>query len=134
MHFNFYIRKTYVKLQPRVNGKTGEIGARLKAARLASRMTGEEAGRQLGLKPSQISKMENGQQRIPADLLPQWCDVVGITLAEAYGRAQAHHFSLIPFSPRIARLYAELPDQWQLHAQRAIESLHRLYEKDKNRS
>lgn len=105
------------------------VGARLKAARESGDITGSEVGRRLNLKPSQISKMENGRQKIPADLLPAWCETVGITIAEAYGREQAHHFSLVPFSPRIAKLYAELPDQWQLHAQRAIESLYRLYEK-----
>lgn len=129
MSFNFCNRKNYRQLQCSVSSKTGELGARLRAARVAGGMSGKEAGQQLGLTASQISKMESGQQKIPADLLPPWCDAVGITLAEVYGRSQAHHFSMVPFSPRIAKLYAELPDQWQLHAQRAIESLHRLYEK-----
>lgn len=132
MYFNFYIRKNYGKLQRGVNRKTRDIGERLRRAREESGLNGRDTGRQLGLNSSQISKMENGRQRIPADLLPQWCEVVGITLAEAYGRSQVHHFSLVPFSPRIAKLYSELPDQWQLHAQRAIESLHRLYEKHTN--
>jgi len=111
-----------------------QIGHRLRAARESHGLTGGEVGRHLGMSPSQISKMESGHQRIPAELLPRWCEAVGITLADAYGRQQAHHFSQVPFSPRISRLYAQLPNHWQLHVQRAVESLHRLYEKHANRS
>ncbi|WP_444928113.1 helix-turn-helix domain-containing protein [Microbulbifer sp. TRSA002] len=76
---------------------------------------------------SQISTMETGVQRIPADLLPVWCEAVGITLTEVYGVENLHHFAQIPFPPLVARMYLSLPKEWQRHIQRSIESIHRLW-------
>ncbi|MFI2810132.1 helix-turn-helix domain-containing protein [Microbulbifer sp. JSM ZJ756] len=113
----------------------GEIAERLRRARTARELSGAEVGRRLGgLTPSQISKMETGKQTIPCELLPAWCEVVGTTLAEVYGAEQRHHFAQVPFSPHVARLYSQLPTQWQLHIQRAVQSLFQLYKKDKSRS
>ncbi|WP_043316556.1 helix-turn-helix domain-containing protein [Microbulbifer sp. HZ11] len=113
----------------------GKIGQRLRAARRRQGLSATEAGKRVGnLSRSQISKMESGVQRIPSDLLPRWCEAVGISLAEAYGKEHAHHFARVPFAPHIAKLYAQLPTDWQLHVQRSIEGLHKLYAKTKNRS
>ncbi|AQQ69438.1 transcriptional regulator [Microbulbifer agarilyticus] len=109
------------------------MGARLRAARDTAGISGKQVGMQIGMSPSQISKMESGDQKIPADLLPAWCEAVGISLAQAYGKGQSHHFAQLPFTPRIAKLYAELPEQWKLHAQRMIANLHQLYSLEKKK-
>lgn len=110
------------------------IGQRLKRARETRGLTAKRVANTMELSASQISKMESGQQRIPADLLPPWCETLGISLADAFGTVASEQFSLVPFSPRIARMYANLPNHWQLHVQRAVESLHRLYERHTSRS
>ncbi|WP_444905020.1 helix-turn-helix domain-containing protein [Microbulbifer sp. CnH-101-E] len=80
--------------------EAGTLGERLRNAR---KQEGKTIA-QLGLAPSQVSKMETGKQKIPAELLPAWCEAVGITLAEVYGAENLHHFAQIPFPPLIARL------------------------------
>ncbi|WP_445360367.1 helix-turn-helix transcriptional regulator [Microbulbifer sp. EKSA005] len=101
-------------------------------ARKRERITIAQLAKQLGLVSSQISKMETGVQRIPADLLPVWCEAVGITLAEVYGVENLHHFAQVPFPPLIARLYAQLPKEWQLHVQRTVQSIYQLWKREKN--
>ncbi|WP_444902162.1 helix-turn-helix domain-containing protein [Microbulbifer sp. SSSA007] len=107
----------------------GTLGKRLREARKRERMTGAQLSQRLGLAPSQISKMETGAQRIPAELLPIWCEAVGTTLAEVYGVELRYHFVQIPFPPIIIRLYTQLPKEWQQHVQRTIESIYRLWKK-----
>ncbi|WP_353377185.1 helix-turn-helix transcriptional regulator [Microbulbifer sp. NBRC 101763] len=109
----------------------GTLGKRLREARKRERMTGAQLSQRLGLAPSQISRMETGVQRIPAELLPIWCEAVGITLAEVYGVELRHHFAQIPFPPLIARLYAQLPREWQRYAQKGIENLYQLWRSGK---
>ncbi|WP_445363189.1 helix-turn-helix domain-containing protein [Microbulbifer sp. ANSA003] len=109
--------------------EAGSLGDRLRNARKRERMTVAQLARQLGLAPSQVSKMETGAQRIPANLLPAWCEAVGITLAEVYGVENLHHFAQIPFPPLIARLYAQLPKEFRLHVHRAIENAYQLWKK-----
>ncbi|MCO1337151.1 helix-turn-helix domain-containing protein, partial [Microbulbifer sp. OS29] len=48
---------------------------------------------QLGLALSQISKMETGVQKVSAELLPAWCEAVGITLAVVF-RILCHFFTI----------------------------------------
>ncbi|WP_346839832.1 helix-turn-helix transcriptional regulator [Microbulbifer sp. SAOS-129_SWC] len=110
------------------------MAGKLKRARERRGLSGAELGRKVGLNASQVSKIENGRQRLPVELLPTWCEAVGISLADVFGAEHAHHFAPIPYSPYIARLYAELPATWQTHCQRAVESLHRLYRQEKKRS
>ncbi|WP_444908052.1 XRE family transcriptional regulator [Microbulbifer sp. SSSA008] len=81
-----------------------------------------QPARQLGLASSQISKMETGVQRVPADLLPVWCEAVGITLVEIYGVENLHYFAQIPFPPFTARLYSQLPENFRKHIHSVIES------------
>ncbi|WP_299582144.1 helix-turn-helix transcriptional regulator [uncultured Microbulbifer sp.] len=107
----------------------GTLGRRLREARTRKRMTGAQLGKRLGLAPSQISKMETGRQKVPAELLPAWCEAVSITLPEVYGAENLHHFAQIPFPPLTARLYAQLPKEWQLHIQRSIESTYQAQKK-----
>ncbi|WP_444903837.1 helix-turn-helix domain-containing protein [Microbulbifer sp. CnH-101-E] len=95
--------------------EAGTLGKRLRNARKLKGMTIAQLAKQLGLAPSQVSKMETGKQKIAAELLPAWCEAVGITLAEAYGAENLHHFAQIPFPPLIAKLYSQLPKDWQLH-------------------
>ncbi|MCO1336518.1 helix-turn-helix domain-containing protein [Microbulbifer sp. OS29] len=90
-------------------------------------MTVAQLAKQLGLVSSQISKMETGSQKVPAELLPAWCEAVGITLAEVYGVENLHHFSQIPFPPLVARLYAKLPQEFRRHIHRVIESSYQLW-------
>ncbi|WP_020412918.1 helix-turn-helix domain-containing protein [Microbulbifer variabilis] len=104
----------------------GTLGKRLREARKRERMTGAQLSQRLGLAPSQISRMETGAQRIPAELLPVWCEAVGITLAEVYGVELRHHFAQIPFPPLLARLYVQLPLEFRRHIHRAIESSYQL--------
>ncbi|WP_445364562.1 helix-turn-helix domain-containing protein [Microbulbifer sp. ANSA003] len=89
-------------------------------------MTIAQLARQLRLVSSQISKMEMGIQRIPADLLPVWCEAIGITLAEVYGVENLHHFAQIPFPPFIAQLHSQLPENFRKHIHRVIESGYQL--------
>ncbi|WP_020413256.1 helix-turn-helix domain-containing protein [Microbulbifer variabilis] len=105
----------------------GTLGKRLREARKRERMTGAQLSQRLGLAPSQISRMETGVQRIPAELLPVWCETVGITLAEVYGVELRHHFVQIPFPPLVARLYGQLPREFRRHIHRAIESSYQLW-------
>ncbi|WP_444934979.1 helix-turn-helix domain-containing protein [Microbulbifer sp. JTAC008] len=112
--------------------EAGSLGDRLRNARKRERMTVAQLAKQLGLVSSQISKMETGVQRIPADLLPVWCEAVGITLAKVYGVENLHHFAQIPFPPFIARLYSQLTKEWQLHIQRTIESTFQALKKAKD--
>ncbi|USD22165.1 helix-turn-helix domain-containing protein [Microbulbifer variabilis] len=90
-------------------------------------MTIAQLAKQLGLAPSQVSKMETGKQKIAAELLPAWCEAVGITLAEVYGAENLHHFAQIPFPPLVARLYAKLPQEFRRHIHRVIESSYQLW-------
>lgn len=107
-----------------------DVAVRLRAARVRRGLSGREVGQQLGgLTPAQISKMETGQQRIPLDLLPAWCEAVEITLEEVFGLEYAHQFGQIPVSPRIAKMYGQLPLEWRLPVQRLVESLYQLYRK-----
>ncbi|WP_444942759.1 helix-turn-helix domain-containing protein [Microbulbifer sp. ZKSA006] len=105
------------------------LGSRLRNAQKRNRMTIAQLATQLGLVSSQISKMETGNQKIVAELLPAWCEAIGITLAEVYGAENQHHFAQIPFPPLSAHLYTQLPKEWQLHIQRAIESTYRAQKK-----
>ncbi|WNZ57020.1 helix-turn-helix transcriptional regulator [Microbulbifer sp. MKSA007] len=107
--------------------EAGSLGDRLRNARKRERMTVAQLARQLGLVSSQISKMETGVQRIPADLLPAWCEAVGVTLAEVYGVENLHHFTQIPFPPFIARLYSQLPESFRKHIHRVVESSYQLW-------
>ncbi|BBM00427.1 helix-turn-helix domain-containing protein [Microbulbifer sp. GL-2] len=107
----------------------GTLGKRLREARKRERMTGAQLSQKLGLTPSQISKMETGAQRIPAELLPIWCEAVGITLADVYGVELRHHFAQIPFPPLIARFYTQLPPTFQLLIHRTIENAYQLWKK-----
>ncbi|WP_445360514.1 helix-turn-helix transcriptional regulator [Microbulbifer sp. EKSA005] len=109
--------------------EAGSLGDRLRNARKRERMTVAQLARQLGLVSSQISKMETGVQRIPADLLPVWCEAVGITLAEVYGVENLHHFAQIPFPPFLARLYSQLPEEFRRHIHRVIESSYQLWKR-----
>lgn len=111
-----------------------EMATRLREARERRELSGSEVGRLVGLSASQVSKIETGQQRLPVELLPTWCEAVGISIADAFGQQHGHHFARIPYSPHIARLYAELPAIWQTHCQRVVESVHRSYRQQKNRS
>ncbi|WP_444884993.1 helix-turn-helix domain-containing protein [Microbulbifer sp. PSTR4-B] len=107
--------------------EAGTLGKRLRNARKLKGMTITQLARQLGLGPSQVSKMETGKQKILAELLPAWCEAVGITLAEVYGAENLHHFAQIPFPPLIARLYAQLPQEFRRHIHRVIESSYQLW-------
>ncbi|MCO1336535.1 helix-turn-helix domain-containing protein [Microbulbifer sp. OS29] len=103
------------------------LGDRLRNARKKEGKTIAQLATQLGLAPSQISKMETGSQKVPAELLSAWCEAVGITLAEVYGAENLHHFAQIPFPPLIARLYAQLPKEFRRHIHRVIESSYQLW-------
>ncbi|WP_444891370.1 helix-turn-helix domain-containing protein [Microbulbifer sp. DLAB2-AA] len=107
--------------------EAGTLGKRLRNARKLEGMTIAQLANQLGLAPSQVSKMETGKQKIPAELLPAWCETVGITLAEVYGAENLHHFAQIPFPPLIARMYAKLPLEFRRHIHRMIESTYQLW-------
>jgi transcriptional regulator with XRE-family HTH domain len=107
--------------------EAGTLGKRLRNARKLKGMTIAQLANQLGLAPSQISKMETGKQKIAAELLPAWCEAVGITLAEVYGAENLHHFEQVPFPPLIARLYAQLPQEFRRHIHRVIESSYQLW-------
>lgn len=60
------------------------IGARLKAYREERGFTASYAAGKLDIAPSAISKMENGQQVIPASLLFYWCQVLNISYNQAF--------------------------------------------------
>ncbi|WP_286037000.1 helix-turn-helix domain-containing protein [Microbulbifer variabilis] len=107
--------------------EAGTLGKRLRNARKLKGMTIAQLAKQLGLAPSQVSKMETGKQKIAAELLPAWCEAVGITLAEVYGAENLHHFAQIPFPPLVARLYAKLPQEFRRHIHRVIESSYQLW-------
>ncbi|WP_444922774.1 helix-turn-helix domain-containing protein [Microbulbifer sp. DLAB2-AF] len=107
--------------------EAGTLSKRLLNARKREGMTIAQLARQLGLALSQVSKMETGKQKIAAELLPAWCEAVGITLAEVYGAENRHHFVQAPFPPLIARLYAKLPQEFRQHIHRVIESCCQLW-------
>ncbi|WP_226644420.1 helix-turn-helix domain-containing protein [Microbulbifer variabilis] len=107
--------------------EAGTLGKRLRNARKLKGKTIAQLANQLGLTPSQISKMETGSQKLPAELLPAWCEAVGITLAEVYGAENLHHFAQIPFPPLIAQLYSKLPQEFRRHIHRMIESTYQLW-------
>ncbi|MEX2964292.1 helix-turn-helix domain-containing protein [Microbulbifer sp. TYP-18] len=110
---------------------THNIAKRLKEARKQRGLRSAELGKLLGLSASQVSKIENSQQKLPVELLPTWCESVGINLAVVFGEEYAHHFLSVPFPPHIAQLYVQLPSNWQEHLQQMVASLHRLYQKHK---
>ncbi|WP_444909665.1 helix-turn-helix domain-containing protein [Microbulbifer sp. TRSA005] len=107
--------------------EAGTLGEHLRNARKLKGKTIAQLANQLGLTPSQVSKMETGKQKIAAELLPVWCEAVGITLAEVYGAENRHHFAQAPFPPLIARLYAQLPQEFRRHIHRVIESSYQLW-------
>ncbi|WP_444939418.1 helix-turn-helix domain-containing protein [Microbulbifer sp. JMSA002] len=107
--------------------EAGTLGERLRNARKQEGKTIAQLARQLGLAPSQVSKMETGKQKIPAELLPAWCEAVEITMAEVYGIEYLHHFAQIPFPPLIAQLYSKLPQEFRRHIHRMIESTYQLW-------
>ncbi|GAB2902232.1 helix-turn-helix domain-containing protein [Microbulbifer echini] len=78
--------------------EAGTLGEHLRNARKLEGMTIAQLANQLGLAPSQVSKIETGKQKIAAELLPARCEAVGITLAE-----NLHHFAQIPFPPLVSR-------------------------------
>ena len=107
--------------------EAGTLGKRLRNARKLKGKTIAQLAKQLGLAPSQVSKMETGKQKIPAELLPAWCEAVSITLPEVYGTENLHHFAQVPFPPLIAQLYSKLPRGFRRHIHRVIESSYQLW-------
>ncbi|WP_444888116.1 helix-turn-helix domain-containing protein [Microbulbifer sp. JMSA008] len=103
--------------------EAGTLGKRLRNARKLEEKTIAQLANQLGLAPSQVSKMETGSQKLPEEL----CEAVGITLAEVYGAEYRHHFTQIPFPQLIARMYAKLPQEFRRYIHRVVESSYQLW-------
>jgi transcriptional regulator with XRE-family HTH domain len=69
----------------RVTAVHGEIGARLRAARLQVDMTQQELGKKLGLTFQQIQKYEKGTNRIDVNRLMQCARILNVPMEELYG-------------------------------------------------
>ncbi|BBM04184.1 helix-turn-helix domain-containing protein [Microbulbifer sp. GL-2] len=44
-------------------------------------MTGQELANKLGVHPTSLSKMEHGDQAIPAELLADWCCILEVSVS-----------------------------------------------------
>jgi transcriptional regulator with XRE-family HTH domain len=71
----------------RVTAIHGEIGARLRAARLQVDMTQQQLGKKLGLTFQQIQKYEKGTNRIDVNRLMQCARILNVPMEELYGES-----------------------------------------------
>ncbi len=58
----------------------------------------------IGIPNYVLSKMESAQQTIPAELLPAWCEALGISTSEALGIKEAEWGSLAELVKRFRKL------------------------------
>ncbi|WP_445357300.1 helix-turn-helix domain-containing protein [Microbulbifer sp. ANSA002] len=80
------------------------IANRLREYRIDADITGLDLARQLGISASTLSKMEQCQQTIPAELLPPWCMALGISTSEALGIQETEWGSLAGMVKRFKKL------------------------------
>ncbi len=81
---------------------TGEVGQRLKAARVKAGLTGTQLGEAMGLNKDQISKIESGVRRIDIVELASAADRLGTTVRELLGRAAAPDRPALAMAARLS--------------------------------
>ena len=64
-----------------------DIGARIKSLREARQITGKDLAEQIGLSPSQMTRLEKGQRRVDSEVI--------VKLAEALETSPAAFFTSV---------------------------------------
>ncbi len=80
------------------------LGRRLRAARKAARLTLQQLAEALGLSASQISKYENGLDRVPADRLPAMATLLGVDVGWLFSEEETGHGHGTPGTAAMAAL------------------------------
>ncbi|WP_226648160.1 helix-turn-helix domain-containing protein [Microbulbifer variabilis] len=83
------------------------IANRLRQARIKTKITGRNFASQIGVPPSTLSKMEKGQQTIPAELLLIWCKALSISTNEVLGLADLEWGPLVGYVDLFRKLSSQ---------------------------
>lgn len=98
------------------------IGLRLRAIRENRGISGRSLALQVGVVPSQISKIENGTTNPSIDLLQRLCKALDITLAEFFAEQKPE---LEPELRRLLETAKKLTPEQREHLQKLLETLHK---------
>ncbi|WP_444894929.1 helix-turn-helix domain-containing protein [Microbulbifer sp. SSSA005] len=80
------------------------IAGRLRDYRINAEISGLDMANRIGIPNYALSRMEAGQQTIPAELLPTWCKALGISTSEALGIQEDEWGSLAELVKRFKKL------------------------------
>lgn len=98
------------------------IGSRLRKVREDRKMSGRALALQVGVVPSQISKIESGATNPSIDLLQKLCEALGITMAEFFAEDGPE---LAPEFRRLLESAQKLTPEQRESLQRLIDSMNK---------
>lgn len=89
-----------------------EMGKRIRAARRAAGLTGEQLAARVGVGQSMVSKIENGKTGTSSDVLQRVAGTLGVSVLHLVGRGGPQMISVLVPAERLEQYETLSEDEW----------------------